>query len=157
MRIRDLTESDHAWVRSLVSEHFGSVEVVSRGVVHDSGRLPGLVAERDSGPAGLLQYRVDRDQWEIVLLISIDRRQGVGRQLLASVQQMAVMAGCRRLWLVTTNNNRAAIAFYRALGWRQAETHRGAVQAARALKPEIPEFDAEGTPIEDEIEFELQL
>lgn len=51
----------------------------------------------------------------------------------------------------------AAIKMYRALGWDQVAVHRGAVRAARELKPEIPEFDELGQPIEDEIEFEYRL
>jgi hypothetical protein len=35
--------------------------------------------------------------------------------------------------------------------------HRGAVVEARRLKPEIPEFGANGLPKIDEIEFELPL
>ncbi len=31
------------------------------------------------------------------------------------------------------------------------------MREARRLKPEIPEFGEDGTPIEDEIEFELNL
>ena len=35
--------------------------------------------------------------------------------------------------------------------------YRGAVRESRRLKPEIPECAADGTPIEDEIEFERVL
>jgi hypothetical protein len=59
--------------------------------------------------------------------------------------------------LITTNNNRDAMEFYRAVGWRQVAIHRGAVREARKLKPEIPEFDEAGVPIEDEVEFELSV
>jgi hypothetical protein len=61
------------------------------------------------------------------------------------------------LWLITTNDNRTALSFYRAIGWRQVAVHRGAMRESRRLKPEIPELAPDGTPIEDEIEFELLL
>jgi hypothetical protein len=61
------------------------------------------------------------------------------------------------MWLVTTNDNLAAIAFYRARGWRQAAVRRGAVSEARRLKPQIPAFGTNGLPKEDELEFELRL
>ena len=35
--------------------------------------------------------------------------------------------------------------------------YRGAVDEARALKPELPEVDADGVPITDEIEFQLSV
>jgi hypothetical protein len=61
------------------------------------------------------------------------------------------------MWLVTTNNNADAIAFYQALGWQQVAVHAGAVDRARHLKPEIPALDERGRPIRDEIEFERLL
>jgi GNAT superfamily N-acetyltransferase len=157
MHIRELTVADIPWVQSWVAEHFGSPRVVSRGVLHDARALSGLVAEVDSKPVGLLQYRRDGSQWEIVVLISLIRRQGIGRKLLQAVQDKARTAGCERLWLITTNNNRGAQEFYAALGWQLVAVHRGAVREARMLKPEIPEVDAEGTPLEDEFEFELRV
>ncbi len=108
-------------------------------------------------PAGLLQYHVSGSQCEVVVLIAARRRQGIGRLLLDAAEPIAVAHGCTRLWLVTTNDNRAGIAFYRALGWNKARVHRQAVRESRRLKPEIPEFAGDGTRIEDEIEFELLL
>jgi GNAT superfamily N-acetyltransferase len=157
MEIRTLRAADRAWVKMLVCKHFGSPRVVSRGVLHDVLALPGLVVERDAIPLGLLLYHMHRDQCEVVVLIAVVRRAGVGRALLDAVQAIARTSSCRRLWLITTNNNQVGLAFYRAVGWRQVAVYRGAVQEARRLKPEIPEFDADGTPIADEIEFELVL
>lgn len=157
MRIRNRRANDRAWVESLVSEHGGSSRVVSRGIVHDALSLPGLVVERDGVPVGLLLYRIDRNECEIVVLIATARRKGIGHALLGEIEPIARRAGCRRLWLITTNDNRSALAFYRAVGWTQVAVHRGAIREARRLKPEIPEFGEDGTPIEDEIEFELNL
>jgi GNAT superfamily N-acetyltransferase len=140
-----------------MSRHFGSSRVVSRGVLHDALSLPGLVAEEDSRPSGVLLYRLDQDQCEVVVLISLLPRQGIGRSLMAAVQAIANDAGCTRLWLITTNDNRVALEFYRAIGMRFVAIHENAVQEARRLKPEIPEFNEDGIPIEDEIEFELPL
>ena len=93
----------------------------------------------------------------MVVLLSLQERAGVATHLLAQAEQVARGAGCRRLWLVTTNDNLSAIAFYQARGWRQVAIRRGAVAEARRLKPEIPEFGTNGLPKEDEIEFELAL
>jgi ribosomal protein S18 acetylase RimI-like enzyme len=157
MRIRELNPSDIPWVESIVTEQFGSPRVVSRGILHDARELAGLVAEVNSKPEGLLQYRWDGNQCEIVVLISAIRREGIGRALIKAAQAKARQSGCDRLWLISTNNNRVALEFYRAIGWNQVAIHRGAVREARKLKPEIPEVDEEGTAIEDEIEFELRI
>ncbi len=93
----------------------------------------------------------------MVVLISVCRHHGVGRLLLSVVESVARSLGCGRLWLITTNDNGVAISFYRAVGWRLVTVHRGAVRESRRLKPEIPERATDGTPIEDEIEFERLL
>jgi len=157
MRIRTRRANDRSWVESLMSEHSGSSRVVSRGILHDALSLPGLVAERDGVAVGLLLYRIERDECEVVVLIASARREGIGHALLGAIEPIARRAGCRRLWLITTNDNRSGLAFYRAVGWTQVAVHRGAIREARRLKPEIPEFGEDGTPIEDEIEFELNL
>ncbi len=157
MKIRQLTSTDIPWVASIVSEHFGSPEVVSRCVLHDSRALPGFVAEVATEPAGLLQYCMDTHQCEVVILISLIRRQGIGRALLKTMETMARQASCTRLWLITTNNNRGAIAFYQAVGWTQVAIHQGAVRESRHLKPMIPLYDEAGIAIEDEIEFEWKI
>jgi len=157
MNIRSLTPEDIPWVEAVVTEHFGSPRVVSRGVLHDSRVLPGLVAEEAAGRTGLLQYRIDGEQCEVVILIALKPRQGVGRALLRAAEELAKAAACCRMWLVTTDNNAGAQAFYRAVGWAQAAVHHDAVTAARKLKPEIPHLDEGGRPIRDEIEFERSL
>ena len=64
---------------------------------------------------------------------------------------------CRRLWLITTNDNVPAIEFYKRRGLRLAAVHHGAIAESRKLKPEIPLFGVGGRAIEDEVEFELPL
>jgi ribosomal protein S18 acetylase RimI-like enzyme len=157
MQARELTIDDRAWVERLVSERFESSRIVSRGVLHDARSLPGLIAKSDGAPVGLLQHHEVGEQFEVVVLIAVRPRQGVGGFLLREAERIARSHGCKRLWLVTTNDNAPALSFYRAIGWRQAAIHRGAIRDSRRLKPEIPEFAADGTPIQDEIEFELLL
>ena len=69
----------------------------------------------------------------------------------------AARAGCRRLWLITTNDNTPAINFYRHLGFSLVAIHEGAVNLSRRLKPEIPETGVGGVPIRDELEFEISM
>jgi hypothetical protein len=77
--------------------------------------------------------------------------------MLEALTLIARSLGCRRLWLVTADANTEAMAFYWTVGWQQVAIHRGAGREARRLKPEIPEVGPDGTPIEDEIEFEWRL
>jgi ribosomal protein S18 acetylase RimI-like enzyme len=152
--VRELVEAERSWAATVVALHFGSTTVVSRGVLHDTRSLPGLLALRAGERLGLLHYRVDGDELEVVVVIACRLRRGAGRRLLEAAREVARAHGCRRLWLVTTNDNRPALAFYRAVGWRQCAIHRGAVREARRLKPQIAPTGHAGIPIEDEIEFE---
>jgi hypothetical protein len=64
----------------------------------------------------------------------------------------------RRAWLVTTNDNLAALALYQKAGWRLSGLRAGAVdEARRMLKPSIPEVGEHGIPIRDELELEKHL
>ena len=157
MLVRPLHDADRPWAAALVAEHFGATAVISRGVLHDTRVLPGLIALRDGRRSGLLQYRRKAEQLEIVVLIACRPRQGIGRRLLEAAKEIARGQACRRLWLITTNDNRPALAFYCAVGWRQCAIHRGAVVEARRLKPQIPLTGHAGIPIEDEIEFECLI
>jgi len=156
-QIRPLTDADRPWVHRTVIEYFGSTVSVSRGRKLDTTLLPGFVAFSGEEPAGLLLHQPDGPEWEIVILIATEPRRGVGKALLEEVGKAAAPSGCRRLWLVTTNDNVDAQAFYEALGWTKAAVHKGAMAAARAIKPEIPRIGHGGVPIDDEIEYELLL
>jgi ribosomal protein S18 acetylase RimI-like enzyme len=155
--LRDLRRDESAWVRALLAAHWGGTTVVSRGNAWDATSLPGLVAERRGQRVGLATYRFAGNACELVTLDALERRQGIGRALLVGVAARSGARGCDRLWLVTSNENFEARGFYGACGLTQVAVHRGAVTAARVLKPSIPEFGPDGTRIEDEIEFELRL
>ena len=117
METRALHEGDRLWAERVVSRHNASHRVVSRGVLHDTRALPGLIAESDGVPIGLLHYRVVEEQLEVVVLAAVRRPEGVGGLLLRAAESLARSQGCRRCWLVTTNDNAVAIGFYRAMGW----------------------------------------
>ena len=155
--VRAIEPSDRAWVRSFLKDHFGSTKVVSRNVVHQADDLPGFIAFYRGEPSALLTYCVMNGALEVVTLHAAIPGRGLGSHLLASARQCARDLRCRRLWLITTNDNEPAIAFYTRWGMRLAAVHRGAIAESRKLKPEISFFGVGGRPIEDEIEFELAL
>jgi len=155
--IRDVQASDRAWVRTFLRQRFGSTKVVSRGVLHQADELPGLIGAHEGAPNALLTYCVRDGDLEVVSLHAAIARQGLGSRLLAAAAERAHDLACRRLWLITTNDNQPAIEFYKRRGLRLVAVHRGAIAESRKLKPEIPLRGVEGRPIEDEVEFELPL
>ncbi len=156
MEVVHKLHSDEPWIREVLLRHFGSETLVSRGVAHHAIGLPGFVAINNETPAGILLYNIVGDDCEVVALVAVQNGIGTGRRPLREAEAFSRTNGIKRLWLITTNENNAAICFYRSAGWHQAAVHRGAVRESRKLKPEIPEFAPDGTPIEDEIEFEFR-
>jgi GNAT superfamily N-acetyltransferase len=155
--VREIEPSDHDWVGSFLKEHFGSTIVVSRSVVHRADDLPGFIALYRGDPCALLTYCVMNGELEVVSLRAAIAGRGLGSCLLTSARQRARELRCRRLWLITTNDNEPAIAFYTRRGMHLAAVHRGAIAESRKLKPEISRFGIGGRPIDDEIEFEFVL
>mgnify|MGYP001409702591 FL=1 len=131
--------------------------VVSRGQVHRLKQLPGFVAEANGDICGLILYRIAGGECEIVALNSYAENLGIGTRLIGLVKQKALECNCRRLWLITTNDNVKAIRFYQKRGFDMVRIHCDAVREARLLKPSIPLVSADGIPIRHEIEFEMLL
>jgi ribosomal protein S18 acetylase RimI-like enzyme len=157
VRIRPYGEADREWARRFLSREWGDATVVSRGKVHDPTRLPGFVAEKDGLRIGLATYHVNGEACELVTFNSLAPGAGIGSALLSTVKAAAHSAGCRRLWLITTNDNTLALRFYQKRGFKLAALHRNAVADSRLLKPQIPLTGLDGIPISDEIELEVLL
>jgi GNAT superfamily N-acetyltransferase len=157
IKILPACANDRAWIIKLLQRHWGSPLVVSRGRLHDASCLPGFIAARDSKPCGLLTYRIAKSQCEIVTLNSLNRKSGIGTALIDAVIREAKAEKCRRVWLITTNDNLPALGFYQKRGFRLAAVHVNALQRSRKLKPQIPATGLDGIPLRDEIELEMLL
>jgi GNAT superfamily N-acetyltransferase len=157
IEVRERREADRAAVESFLAErHSGRVARLGRLVYpHDH---PALVAERDGALAGVLTYVIAGDDCEILTLHAAQRRAGAGTALVEAVERVAGERGCRRLWVLTTNDNVDALRFYQRRGFRLAELRAGAVDRSRArLKPEIPKVGDHGIPLRDELVLEKEL
>lgn len=139
-----------------------------RGELVDVLEGPGLVALRaeDSGrsadPVGLVTWLADPsgEGAEVRALVVAEsaRGHGVGRRLMHAAASALRETGVRRAWLVTTNDNLAALALYQKAGWRLFALRPGAIdRTRRELKPHIPELGDHGIPLRDELELELRV
>jgi ribosomal protein S18 acetylase RimI-like enzyme len=155
--IRALSAADHDWVERLIRERWGDEIVVGRGKVWKPAELPGFGAFEGDRRVGLVSYELDGEACEIVTIDAVDEGQGIGTALLEAVVAAARRAGCRRVQLLTTNNNLRALAFYQKRGFRLVGLVPGAIDQERSLKPSIPEVDSAGLPIRDELHLELPL
>ena len=137
---------------------WNALRVARRGEIVDSSEHPAVLAWSEGELAGAATYVLGADACELLTLHAATRLGGVGTALLAAVEQVAREAGCRRLWVVTTNDNVDALRFYQRRGFRLVTLRPGAVDRSRELlKPGIPQDGAYGIPLRDEIELELEL
>src|SRR6476646_4924799 len=153
VEIRPLADEDRPWALEVETESWGTTVVARLGELVDPTVLPGFVASLGGQRVGLVTYAIRGDACEVVTIRSLREGVGVGRALLDAVHDAAVAADCRRLWLVTTNNNLRALAVYQRWGLDIVAFHRHAVDdARRRLKPSIAERDANAIPIAHELE-----
>lgn len=153
--IQPLRNEDRDWLAKTLQEAWGSVFAVRKGEAVDASALPGFVARQAGEAVGLVTYQITGDSCEVVTLDSFVPKVGVGSALIAAVKEEARAAGCRRLWLITTNDNMNALGFYQKRGFVLVALHRNALEASRRLKPEIPLIGYDGIPLRDEIELEM--
>ena len=158
VEVRPFTDDDKEWAYSLLFPRGGPSRVASKQVLHDPLALPGFVAWKDGKRLGLTTYRLEDDACELLTLDSAVDGIGSGSALIEAVKDAARSAGCRRVWLITTNDNTHALRFYQRRGFRIRDVRPGAVDREReTIKPEIPPTGNDGIPISDEIELVIEL
>lgn len=154
MELRNETAASPG-VRAFLQSHNAAV-VARRGELVDALIRPAVVAYGGAGVAGVLTYDIAGTECEVLTLHVTRQWSGVGTRLIDAVVDLA--AGCRALWLVTTNDNVDALRFYQRRGYRLRAVRCGAVDAARrTLKPSIPRLGSYGIPIRDELELVRDL
>ena len=155
MKIIPLTDEYRSQIDQFVANEWGGPMVVTLGVLYDTGVLPGFVAVDDGKLAGAILYRIEEDVCEIAILFSLVSNRGVGSALIDRAIALSKERGCRRVWLVTTNDNTHAIRFYQKYGFSLKAVHIGSMEATRRLKGELPTCGIDGIPLEHEFEFEI--
>lgn len=155
--IRPLHSADRDWVEKFITERWGGEIVVGHGVIYKPAELPGFVAIQQNQKVGLLTYHLEGESCEIVTIDSTPPPSGIGTALIEAVKNLARESKCKRLWLITTNDNLHALRFYQKRGFVLVAVHRNALARSRQLKPAIPLLGADGIPLRDEIELEMTL
>lgn len=153
-----ITDTDRAEVTAFIERHWHSRIVVNQGRTYYPDQESGFVARREGQIVGLLTYHVHGDRtMELLTLNSTLEGAGIGFALMLDAIHTARHMGCPRIVLATTNDNLHAIGFYQRLGFAMTEIRRGAVDAARSIKPQIPALGERNVPMHDEVIMELEL
>jgi DNA-3-methyladenine glycosylase I len=152
-----LTDADRSWKLATLEGGWGTTTVARLAELVDAAPLPGFVALDDDQPVGLLTYLERADGIEVATVQALEQGRGVGRALMDAVHEHAVRREARRLWLITTNDNLRAFAFYQQWGMDLRRVIRNGVEASRQVKPSIPTVGTAGIPVRHELEFELVI
>jgi ribosomal protein S18 acetylase RimI-like enzyme len=157
LHLRRLSQNDLPRLRQFWIEHWGGEEMLSRGNVYRPEQLEGFVIEETDEWMGLLTFFIKGGECEVTSLDSLREGQGIGSMLINKAVEEARARGCKRLFLITTNDNLHALGFYQKRGFEIVTVYRGAVNESRKRKPSIPLVGMGGIPLRDEIELEIKL
>ncbi|MBU0743267.1 GNAT family N-acetyltransferase [bacterium] len=157
MLVTTLSTSDRNWVRERTELLFGGETVVSRDVVHQPVELPGFIAMEGTERVGLATFKIADGECELVTLDALCQWCGVGTALLEAVEKAARAGDCRKIWLITTNDNLDSLRFFQRRGFRITDIRVNGMENIRRLKPGVPLIGNYGIPVNDEIEMEKIL
>ena len=155
MEFINKTDKHNKYVSDII-KGWGSDILVSRGKAYKAQDLDGILAYDNGKITGLGLYHIN-NECEIVLLETFIQNKGIGTKLIQKIKEIAQNNKCKRLWLVTSNENINAINFYQKRGFNISNIYLNAMKEARKIKPEIPRIAENGIEIRDEIEFEMKL
>lgn len=131
--------------------------MVSRGKIYLPEQLEGFVVEDNNEWIGLLTFFITNNECEVTSIDSLRTGMGIGTILLNETIKEARERDCRRIFLMTTNDNLNALGFYQKRGFELVAVHRGAVNESRKIKASIPYIGMNNIPLRDEIELEMSL
>lgn len=150
-------DKDLPWVETLLREHLDAHHSMGSDPLPVVARLPGFVAISDEQLVGLITYRFQEKECEIVTLISTRPGRGIGNSLVDEVKKTASVKDCERVWTLVTNDKLRALRFFQRRGFSMVRVYRNAVTESRGLISGIPLSGEHGIPIRDQIELELVL
>ncbi len=155
--LRDGSAEDQKWIGEFIRDAWGADLIVVHGDRYYPAELNAIIAEQSGFTVGLATYFLNSKSIEIVTLNSLKPGTGIGKRLIRALIKIAEKEKFERVWLITTNDNTRALAFYQKLGFHIVRIYPDAVLKSRALKPEIPLIGEHGIPIRDEIELEINI
>ncbi len=130
-------------------------------IVHDKVIAPAdvdaLAAYDGNRLAGIATWRLEGDVLTMFTLNNITEQRGVGIALLDAMMALGRDKGAALLRAIVTNDNLNALGFYQRRGFRIIAVYPGAVDATRAMNPNVPVMGAHRIPLHDEIELERRL
>lgn len=152
-----ITDLNRDVVNAFIKQHWYTMTMIIRGIEIDMTKVEGFYFRDGKSIIGLVTYLVYDNIFEIISLDSLRENQGIGSELLKLAVDEANKRGCRKVVLITTNDNINAIRFYQKRGFDMVRLFHNSIDISRRMKPEIPVIGENSIPLRHEIEFERIL
>lgn len=156
-KIERITDKTRELVNQFFIKNWYSTDMSIRGEIIDGTKLEGLLLQEDNKIIGLVTYTFFGDICEIVSLDSKKENIGIGKALLKEIEKVAMDSNCKKMRLITTNDNLRALQFYQKRGYRLTKLYSNAMEEVRKVKPDVPLLGENDIPLRDEIELEKNL
>ncbi|MFR8339660.1 MAG: GNAT family N-acetyltransferase [Eisenbergiella massiliensis] len=131
-----INEENRKEVTDFIVEHWLSAEMVIRGAIVDMTKVDGIAVLEDKKIIALLTFAVNEDVCEIISLDSLTEGKGIASSLIEKIIAAARQKHCKKVIVITTNDNINAIRFIKAR--LRYGKHTITRDASRRLKPQIP-------------------
>lgn len=155
--IERISNETRALVNQFFIDNWFSTDMSIRGEIIDGTKLDGFLLQEENTVIGLVTYMFFGDICEIVSLDSKRENIGIGTALLKEIEKIALDNNCKKMRLITTNDNMRALQFYQKRGYCLTKLYPNAMEEVRKVKPNVPEIGDNDIPLRDEIELEKQL
>ena len=156
-KIKKITEKTRGLVNQFLIENWYSTDMLIRGEIIDGTKLDGFLLQEDNKIIGLITYTFFGNICEIVSLDSKKENMGIGTALLKEIENIAANNKCKKMRLITTNDNLRALQFYQKRGYCLTKLYPNAMNEVRKIKAEVPLLGLNDIPLRDEIELEKKL
>lgn len=155
--IERISNEKRALVNQFFIDNWFSTDMSIRGEIIDGTKLDGFLLQEENTIIGLVTYTFFGDICEIVSLDSKKENIGIGSALLKEIEKIAIDNNCKKMRLITTNDNMRALQFYQKRGYCLTKLYPNAMEEVRKVKPNVPALGDNDIPLRDEIELEKQL
>jgi|YNPMSStandDraft_2_1061718.scaffolds.fasta_scaffold03064_3 GNAT superfamily N-acetyltransferase len=151
IQIRSKTAADDEWVAEFLNRQLNGTYLPEPFGERGISTLPGLVAEIDGEPVGLLTYQYQNNECCIVSLHVIRKRMGIGESLLKRLESEASANACTKLICTVSNDNLNALRFLQKRDFHLVAVKSHAIDEQRKHNPTIKLTGEHGIPLRDEL------
>ena len=156
-KIERISNKTRELVNQFFIDNWFSTDISIRGEIIDGTKLDGFLLQEENTIIGLVTYTFFGDICEIVSVDSKRENVGIGTALLNEIEKIARENKCKKMRLITTNDNLRALQFYQKRGYCLTKLYPNVMDEVRKVKPDVPLIGENDIPLRDEIELEKNL